>query len=79
MISTVTISTITTIATAGLAAGLGIFVIVLLIGLLAGKELLGGSAGKRQKLLARSLYIGIVPLIICFAVIVGLKVAEILT
>jgi len=78
MISTVTVSTIT-IAAAGLAAGVSVFVIMLLIGFLTSKELLGGSSGNRQKLLTRSLYIGIIPLIICFAVIVGLKVAEVLT
>ena len=78
MISTVTVSTITTIAASGLAAGIGIFVTLLLIGLLTSKELLGTSSGNRQKLVARSLNISIIPLLIGFLVIVGLKVAEIL-
>ena len=78
MVSTVTVSTITSIAGISLAAGIGIFLTVLLIGFLTGKELLGASSGSKQKLLARSLIVGIVPLVIGFAVIVGLKVAEIL-
>jgi len=78
MVSTVTVSTITTIAATSLSVGIGIFFTLLLIGFLTGKELLGASSGNRRKLLARSLSIGIVPLLIGFAVIVGLKVAEIL-
>jgi len=78
MVSTVTVSTITTIAALGLAAGIGVFVILLLIGLLASKELLGASSNAKGKLLARYLNISIIPLLIAFAVIVGLKVVEIL-
>lgn len=78
MASTVTVSTITTIAGVSFATGVGVFLVVLLIGFLASKELLGASAGARQQLLARSLMVGIVPLVIGFAVIVGFKVAEIL-
>ena len=78
MISTVTVSTVTTIAAAGLGASIGGFATVLLSGFLASKEVLGASSGIRQKLLARSLIIGVVPLLIGFAVIVGLKVANIL-
>ena len=78
MVSTITVSTITTIAAASLSVGIGIFATLLLIGFLTGRELLGASSGNRQKLLARSLSIGIVPLLIGFVVIVCLKVAEIL-
>ena len=78
MISTITVSTITTIAASSLVAGIGVFVTLLLIGLLTTKELLGTSSGNRQKLMARSLSVSIIPLLIGFAVIVGLKVAEIL-
>ena len=78
MVSTVTVSTITSIAGISLAAGIGVFLTLLLVVFLTGRELLGASSGSRQKLLARSLIIGIVPLVIGFAVIVGLKVAEIL-
>ncbi|MGB8706696.1 MAG: hypothetical protein WCD72_01940 [Dehalococcoidia bacterium] len=78
MVSTVTVSTITTIAALSVGVGIGVFVVLLLIGFLTAKELLGTSSGKRQKLLSRSLVISIIPLLMGFAVIVGLKVAEIL-
>ena len=88
MVSTVTVSTITTIAATSLSVGIGIFATLLLIGFLTGKEVLGAGSGERRKLgagsgdrrklLARSLSIGVVPLLIGFAVIVGFKVAEIL-
>ena len=78
MISTVTVSTVTTVAAASLAAGIVIFLTLLLIGFLTGKELLGTSSGNKQKLIARSLNVSIIPLLIGFAVIVGLKIAEIL-
>lgn len=78
MVATVTVSTVSTIAGASLAAGLGVFLVLLLIGFLAGKEVLGASSGTRQRRLARSLSISIIPLVIGFVVIVGLKVAEIL-
>jgi len=78
MVSTVTVSTITTIAVSSVAVGIGIFATLLLIGFLTTKEVLGASSGNTQKLLARSLVISIVPLAIGFAAIVALKVAEIL-
>jgi hypothetical protein len=78
MITTVTISTITVVAAASIVLGIGIFASVLLIGFLSARELLHADGGVRQKLLARSLLIGIVPLLIGFIVIVALKVAEIL-
>jgi hypothetical protein len=78
MITTVTISTITVVAAASIVVGIGIFASVLLIGFLSARELLHADGGVRQKLLARSLLIGIVPLLIGFIVIVALKVAEIL-
>ena len=78
MVSTVTVSTISTIAAASLGVGAAIFLTLLLIGLLTSKELLGATPGNKRKLLARSLSISIIPLIIGFAVIVGIKVAEIL-
>lgn len=74
----VAVSTVTTVAAASVGTGIAIFVSLLLIGFLTGKELLGTSTGNRQKLLARSLNISIIPLLIGFVVIVGLKVAEFL-
>jgi len=78
MVSTVTVTTVTTIAAMGFAASLSVFGVILLIGFLTSKELLSASNGVRKKLLARSLNIGIIPLLISFVVIVGLKVVEIL-
>lgn len=78
MISTVTVSTITVVAASSVAAGAAIFATIFLIGLLAGKTMLGASSGNKHRLLVRSLTIGIVPLLIGFFIIVGLKVAEIL-
>ena len=78
MVATVTVSTITALAAVSLTSGIVVFITMLLISSLIGKELLRASTGSRQKLLSRSLYISIIPLIICFAAIVGLKVADIL-
>ena len=74
----VAVSTVTTVAAASVGTGIAIFVSLLLIGFLTSKELLGTSMGNRQKLVARSLNISIIPLLIGFVVIVGLKVAEFL-
>jgi hypothetical protein len=78
MTAVVTVSTVTTIAATSFGTGIAIFAILMLIGFLTGKELLGASSGDKQKLIARSLNISIIPLLIGFVVIVGLKVAEIL-
>lgn len=84
MISTVTVSTITTItsitsiAALGLGASISIFAVLLLIGMLTMKELVGASDGSRQRLISRCLNISIIPLVISFVVIVALKIFEIL-
>ncbi|MGA2158555.1 MAG: hypothetical protein WB588_03350 [Dehalococcoidia bacterium] len=78
MITTVTISTITIVAASSVVAGIGIFASIFLIGLLAGREILHAGSDSRHKLLARSLAVGIIPLLIGFVVIVILKVVEIL-
>ena len=74
----VAVSTVTTVAAASVGTGVAIFVSLLLIGFLTSKELLGTSSSNRQKLVARSLNISIIPLLIGFVVIAGLKVAEFL-
>ena len=79
MVTTVTVSTITIIAASSVVLAIGIFASILLIGFLGGREILQAGTGVRQKLLARSLVVGIIPLLIGFIVIVALKVAEILT
>jgi len=78
MITIVTVSTITIVAVSSVVLAIGIFVSILLIGFLGGREILQVSSGEKHKLLARSLIIGIIPLLIGFIVIVALKVAEIL-
>jgi hypothetical protein len=78
MVTTVTISTITIIAASSIVIGIGIFATLLLVGFLSTREVLNAGGGVKQKLLARSLLIGIIPLLIGFMVIVALKIAEIL-
>jgi hypothetical protein len=78
MVSTVTVTTITSIAAMGLIASLCVFSVILLIGFLISKELLGASTSAKKKFIARSLNICIVPLLVSFVVLVGVKVAEIL-
>jgi hypothetical protein len=78
MVTTVTISAISIIAASSIVVGIGIFASILLIGLLTGREVLHAGSGSKQKLLARSLMVGIIPLLIGFLVIVALKVAEFL-
>lgn len=63
MMTTITISAIAISATSVVTA-IGIFSSVLLIGFLAGKEILQSSTVERYKLLSQSLVIRIVPLLI---------------
>ena len=82
MISTVTtstITTVTTIAAIGLTAAISVAAIVTLIAFLSTKQLAGASPSHSSKLIARFLNIGILPLIMAFAVIVVVKIAEVLT
>ncbi len=78
MVSTVTVSTITVVATSSIALAAAIFVTLFLIGMLAGKELLGTSPDNRSRFVGRCLTIGIIPLLLGFVIIVAMKVAEIL-
>ena len=78
MVSTVTVSTVTVVATSSIALGAAIFVTLFLIGMLTSKELLGTSANNRTRFVGRCLSIGVIPLLLGFVIIVGLKVAEIL-
>jgi hypothetical protein len=87
MISTVTTTTVTTIASTTMAAGLGIFATLALIFLLITKELAGAQniqAGPGAGSLSysgaldRVLNVAIVPLLIVFSFIVAVKVIEVL-
>ena len=77
MISTVT--TVTTVTTMlGFGMALGLVAVIALIVFLGVRELATASEGGRQRLLAKSLEIGIVPLIIAFVMIVAMEIVEIL-
>jgi len=76
MISTVTTSTVTTMI--GFGMTLGLVAVITLIAFLGVRELATASEGGTQRLLAKSLDIGIVPLIIAFAMIIAMEMVEIL-
>jgi hypothetical protein len=75
MVSTVTTSTVTTVAFAGSLAVIGILI---LLALLIQKEMVTSASGSRFTKLGRALNIGILPLLIAFVLIVIAKVAEVL-
>ena len=76
MISTVT--TTITVATLTFGATLGAMSTVLLILLLAAKELVSADSRKALVAFGRTLTIGILPLLISFTFIVSFKVLEVL-
>ena len=79
MITTVTtVTTVTTIAAIGLSGALCIAGVASLIVLLTSKELAAASNSSSSVRIARFLSIGIVPLIMAFAVIAAVKIAEVL-
>jgi len=79
MISTVTTSTVTTVTTMiGFGMALGLVAVITLIAFLGVRELATASRGGTQRLLAKSLDIGIVPLIIAFAMIIAMEMVKIL-
>ena len=73
MVTTVTAATMT-----GLGPLLGLIAVICLIALLITKELVSASEGPKRSFLTRFLNVGIVPLCIVFAVIVVMKVVEII-
>ena len=76
MISTVT--TTITVATLSAGAALGAMSTVLLIFLLALKEMVTADTRQTLKVFGRTLDMGIMPLLISFALIVSFKVLEVL-
>lgn len=66
------ITTVTTTATATT------IIVVALIVFLTAKELAGASLSPSHQLIARFLNVGILPLIMAFAVVIAVKIAEIL-
>ena len=77
MISTVT--TTVTVATLAAGAALGTLAVSLLIFLLATKEIVTADTRRSLKVFGRSLDIGILPLLMSFALIVAFKVLEALS
>ncbi|MEM2687932.1 MAG: hypothetical protein QW796_06255 [Thermoproteota archaeon] len=77
MISSVT-TTVTTVATLAVGATLGAFASALLILFLATKEVAAADFRRPLMLLSKTLDVGILPLLMSFAMIVALKVIEIL-
>ena len=82
MISTVTTSTVTTVTTVttmiGFGMTLGMVAVIALATFLCARELAAASEGGTSRFLAGSLNIAIVPLVIAFAMIVAMKVVEVL-
>ncbi len=78
MISTVTTSTVSTVTTVAIAGSLAVIGICTLLALLIQKELVTTTEGRYARVtraLSQALRIGIVPLLIGFAMIVAFKVA----
>jgi len=62
----------------GFGMALGLVAVIALIAFLGARELANASEGGTHRLLAKSLDIGIVPLIIAFAMIIAMEMVEIL-
>lgn len=78
MVSTVTTSTVVTVTTVAIAGSLALIGICTLLALLIQKELSTATEGRFGRALGQALSIGIVPLLITFALIVAVKIAEVL-
>ena len=76
MVSTVTTATVATVTTVAIAGSLALIGILTLLTLLVQKELVTSASGRFARALRRALNIGIVPLMIAFALIVAVRVAE---
>ena len=79
MITTVTtVTTVTTIAALGLTGVISVAAVVLLILFLTTKELAGASSLGFSLRIAKFVSVGILPLVMAFAVIVTMKIVEVL-
>jgi hypothetical protein len=80
MISTVTTTTVSMITstTVALAASLGLIGILTLLSLLIQKELVTAVDSPRARAFGRVLNVAIVPLLMAFALVVVVRVAEVL-
>ncbi len=79
MITTVTtVTTVTTIAALGFTGIISIAAVVLLMLFLTTKELAGATSSGFSLRIAKFASVGILPLVMAFAVIVVLKIVEVL-
>ncbi len=78
MISTVTTTTVTTVTTMALTGTFALVCVFLLLTLVIQKELTSTTRDRRLLKLGKALTIGIVPLLIAFALIVATKVADVI-
>ncbi len=78
-VSTTTVTTVTAIAAMGLTATLSIAATILLIFFLSTKELVAAKGTGTTLRISRFLSIGIVPLLMTFAVITILQIVQILS
>jgi hypothetical protein len=78
VVCTVTVSSISTITAMGLALAVGVLGTVTLIALLTIKELAAVQSSPVSRLVARFSDVGILPMMVAFAVTVAIKVAEML-
>jgi len=76
MITTVT--TVTTIPALGLTSAISIAAVVLLMLFLTTKELAGASGAGLSLRVAKFVSVGILPLVMVFAVIAAMKIVEVL-
>lgn len=77
MISTVTTSTVSTITT--IAGGsITLIGIMILVALLAQKEVTASSTSERVQKLRQAVNIGIIPLLIAFTITIAVKAMEVL-
>ncbi len=77
MSTTVTTTTVSTVADMGLTSAVGLALTLALVALLVGKEIASvapGAAGVRWR---RTLNVGLIPLLLAFAVIVAVKAVEV--
>ncbi len=79
MISTVTmVSTVTTVAALGISTIINVIAVIALLVFLLTRELAGTSNSRRTLRIALYASIGTLPLIVAFAVIVMVKIIELL-
>lgn len=78
MVTSVTTTTITSIAAMGFAAALGIAAVVSLVIFLVTKELASANRSGPWAQIAKFANVGIWPLTIVFGIIVGIKIVEVL-